>query len=112
MLARTKTVLGAFDHVLEVNGAPNYSAAQIDAIAHVLLPDVLTYKVGDNLGFAWFAGSGTPSLANLRLNGRKPADDVINAEFGLVTDFVINSDGVNANDSALPSSFPYLAAPH
>ena len=112
MLARTKTVLGAFDNVLEVNGAPNYSAAQIDAIAHVLLPDVLTYKVGDGHGFAHFAGNGTPSLANLRLNGRRLADDVINAEFGLVTDFVITDDGVNANDSSFSSSFPYLAAPH
>jgi len=112
MLARTKTVLGAFDNVLEVNGAPNYSAAQIDAIAHVLLPDVLTYKVGDAHGFAYFAGNGTASLANLRLNGRRLADDVINAEFGLVTDFVITDDGVNANDSSFSTSFPYLAAPH
>jgi hypothetical protein len=112
MLDRTKAVLGAFDHVLEVNAAPNYSAAQIDAIAHVLLPDVLTYKVGDSHGFAYFAGNGTASLANLRLNGRRLNDDVINAEFGLVTDFVITDDGVNANDVANSSTFPYLAAPH
>jgi uncharacterized protein DUF4331 len=112
MLNRTKAVLGAFDNVLQVNALPNYSAAQIDAIAHVLLPDLLTYKVGDSHGFAWFAGNGTATLANLRLNGRKLSDDVINAEFGLVTHFQINSDGVNANDKAFLSTFPYLATPH
>jgi Domain of unknown function (DUF4331) len=110
MLARTKTVLGAFDNVLQVNSLPNYTAAQIDAIAKVLLPDELTYKVGDTHGFAYFVGA--PSLANLRLNGRRPVDDVINAEFALVTDFNITSDGVNANDKTFLSSFPYLAAPH
>ena len=60
--------------------------------------------------FAYF--SGTPGLGTLRLNGRLPADDVINAEFGLVTDFQINSDGVDANDVAFPAAFPYLAAAH
>src|SRR5207244_518567 len=110
MLARTKAVLGAFGNVLSVNSLAHYTAAQIDVIAHVLLPDELTYKVGDAHGFAYFVGS--PSLADLRLNGRKPADDVINAEFALVTDFNITSDGVDANDVAIPGTFPYLAAPH
>lgn len=110
MLARTKAVLGAFDNVLQVNSLANYSAAQIDAIAHVLLPDELTYKVGDTHGFAYFVGA--PSLANLRLNGRRPVDDVINAEFALVTDFNITSDGVDANDVAANGAFPYLPAPH
>ena len=110
MLARTKTVLAAFGNVLTVNSLAHYSAAQIDAIAKVLLPDELTYKVGDTHGFAYFVGA--PSLANLRLNGRRPADDVINAEFALVTDFNITSDGVDANDVAFLGSFPYLPAPH
>jgi hypothetical protein len=110
MLARTKAVLGAFTHVLAVNSLHTYSAGQISAIAGVLLPDVLTYKIGDHHGFAYFTGS--VGLGNLHLNGRRPADDVINAEFGLVTDFQINSDGVDANDVAFPTSFPYLAAPH
>jgi hypothetical protein len=112
MLARTKAVLGAFNHVLTSNSLSAYSAAQIDAIAHVLLPDELTYKVADGHGFAWFAGNGSASLANLRLNGRRPINDVINAEFGLVTNFHITSDGVDANDVAFPGTFPYLAAPH
>ncbi len=110
MLARTKAVLGAFNHVLSVNSLNTYSAGQIAAIAGILLPDELTYKVGDHHSFAWF--SGPVGLGTLHLNGRKPADDVINAEFGLVTDFQINSDGVNANDVAFPAAFPYLGAPH
>jgi hypothetical protein len=96
--------------VLSANALNTYSAGQIAAIAGILLPDVLTYRVGDHRGFAWF--SGTVGLGTLHLNGRRPADDVINAEFGLVTDFQINSDGVDANDVAFPTSFPYLGAPH
>ncbi|MDQ6794605.1 MAG: DUF4331 domain-containing protein [Chloroflexota bacterium] len=110
MLARTKAVLGAFNNVLAANSLNTYSAGQIAAIAGILLPDELTYKVGDHHSFAWF--SGPVGLGNLHLNGRKPADDVINAEFGLVTDFQINSDGVDANDVSFPPTFPYLAAPH
>jgi len=110
MLARTKAVLGAFNNVLAANSLNTYSAGQIAAIAGILLPDELTYKVGDHHSFAWF--SGPVGLGNLHLNGRKPADDVINAEFGLVTDFQINSDGVDANDVAFPPTYPYLAAPH
>jgi len=54
-------------------------------------------KLGDPAGF---------------LNGRQPANDVIDAEFSLLTNGNITSDGVNANDSAFPTSFPYLASPH
>ena len=103
----TVAVLNAFGGVLTNAGATPYTPAQVDAIANVLLPDVLTLKLGSTAGFA----SGI-SLGTLALNGRKPADDVINAEFALVTNFNIVSDGVNANDVALPTSFPYLAAPH
>jgi hypothetical protein len=66
-------------------------------IADTLLPDVLTFQVGNGTGF---------------LNGRKLADDVINAEFGLLTDGAVTSDGVNANDSAFISSFPFLGTAH
>ena len=110
MLARTEGVLGAFNHVLAVNSLNTYSAGEVTAIGKVLLPDELTYKVGSTKPFASFNGS--VGLGHLVLNGRQPADDVINAEFGLVTDFQINSDGVNANDVAFPATFPYEAAPH
>jgi len=90
-------VLGAIDNVLETNAAPNYTGAQIDGIADVLLPDVLTFQVGNSAGF---------------LNGRKLADDVINAEFGLLTDGNVADDGVDANDVSFGTSFPYLAGAH
>lgn len=90
-------VLTAIDNVLEVNDAPSYTADQIKGIAKVLLPDTLTVKLGDGAGF---------------LNGRKPADDVINAEFSLLTNGAVTSDGVDHNDRTFPTTFPYLASPH
>ena len=89
--------LGAIDNVLETNAAPNYSDSEIAGIADVLLPDTLTIKLGDAAGF---------------LNGRKLADDVIDAEFSLLTKGNVASDGVNANDKTFKVNFPYLAPPH
>jgi hypothetical protein len=90
-------VLDAIGNVLDANGAPSYSTAQKNGIANVLLPDELTVKLGDAAGF---------------LNGRRLADDVIDAEFGLLTNGAVTSDGVNANDRAFLTSFPYLAKPN
>ena len=81
----------AIDHVLEVNAAPNYTAAEIRGIANVLTPDTLTIKLGLNAGF---------------LNGRRLSDDVINAEFSLLTHGNVTSDGVNANDCDVPGHVP------
>ena len=39
-------------------------------------------------------------------------DDVIDTELGLVTEGFITTDCVGANDVALPSTYPYLAAQH
>jgi len=89
--------LTAIDHVLEVNALSNYSAGEIAALANVLTPDMLTVKLGDPAGF---------------LNGRRLADDVINAEFSLLTHGNVTSDGVDANDKTFRSTFPYLAGPH
>lgn len=90
-------VLGAIGNVLTANSAPAYTPTQINGIAKVLLPDILTFQVGNGAGF---------------LNGRKLSDDVINAEFSLLTNTAITSDGVNANDKAFSAFFPYLAGPH
>ena len=90
-------VFQAIDNVLEVNGAPSYDDATIESLADVLLPDTLTIALGDPSGF---------------LNGRRLADDVINAEFGLLTNGNVTSDGVDANDKAFLANFPYEAAPH
>ncbi len=89
-------VLDAIGNVLTANSLSRYTAAEQEAIARVLLPDMLTFKVGDGAGF---------------LNGRQPANDVIDAELGLLTNGNVTSDGVNANDAAFTTSFPYLAAP-
>jgi Domain of unknown function (DUF4331) len=76
---------------------PSDDAGKINALASVLLPDILTVDVSNPAGF---------------LNGRQPSDDVIDAELGLVTEGFVTTDCVGSNDVAFPSSFPYLAAPH
>lgn len=101
-------VLNAIGNVLTTNMATAYTPGEVSAIAGVLLPDELTLTLGSSASFA----SGT-SLGTLALNGRKLGDDVIDAEFALLTNFVITTgDGVGANDKAFSSSFPYLASPH
>ncbi len=70
-------------------------AAYAATIAGVLIPDVLTFELGNSSGF---------------LNGRQLADDVIDAELNILTKGAVTTDGVNANDVAFPGVFPYLAA--
>ncbi len=79
---------------LEIFYGSGSSSAQ--AIADILLPDMLSYDPSSSAGF---------------LNGRGLADDVIDIELGLVTNGAVTSDCV-ANDSAFSASFPYLAAPN
>jgi hypothetical protein len=76
----------------------NAPASHASNTADLLLPDILTFDTSNASGF---------------LNGRRLADDVIDAELTLLT----NSsppigDGVNMNDKAFRSVFPYLAAPN
>lgn len=75
-----------------------YGAGSPDAqaLADFLLPDILTIDTSNPAGFP---------------NGRGLADDVIDAELGLVTNGAVTSDCV-ANDSAFSNSFPYLASPN
>ena len=65
----------------------------VNALADVLLPDILTVDVSNPAGF---------------LNGRGLADDVIDAEYALVTNGAVTTDCVS-NDSAFTDTFPYLA---
>lgn len=74
-----------------LNGGDSATAA---AIASVLLPDVLTIDISNAAGF---------------LNGRALADDVIDAELGLLSNGAVTTDGVNTNDKAFLTVFPYLA---
>jgi hypothetical protein len=68
-------------------------AADPAGLARFLLPDILTFTIGDPGGFP---------------NGRRLEDDVIDTELGLITNGAVTSDCV-ANDSAFQSTFPYLA---
>jgi hypothetical protein len=72
-------------------------AMKIAGLADVLLPDVLTFDTAKSDGF---------------LNGRRLADDVIDAELGLITEGAVKTDCVSRNDRRFLASFPYLAAPH
>lgn len=65
----------------------------VDVLTDILLPDILTIDTSSPAGF---------------LNGRSLADDVIDAELGLVTNGLVTSDCVD-NDSDFMSTFPYLA---
>jgi hypothetical protein len=74
------------------------SMSAADALAGALVPDIQTYN---------------SSMGTAFLNGRKPADDVITAELGLIfgSNTDLNDDHVDANDRTFGSTFPYLAAP-
>jgi hypothetical protein len=72
------------------------SQARADALANVLLPDILTLDTSSSAGF---------------LNGRKLTDDVIDAELNLITNGAVTGDCV-ANDSTFLSGFPYLGTPN
>ncbi|HJU52042.1 MAG TPA: DUF4331 family protein [Acidimicrobiia bacterium] len=65
----------------------------VETLTDILLPDVLTVDFGSVAGF---------------LNGRRLADDVIDAELGIVTNGAVTTDCVS-NDSAFSGTFPYLA---
>lgn len=67
--------------------------ATINGLADILLPDLLTIDTSNPAGF---------------LNGRGLADDVIDAEYALVTNGAVTTDCVS-NDSAFSDTFPYLA---
>ncbi|MEA2677165.1 MAG: hypothetical protein QOJ81_1306 [Chloroflexota bacterium] len=82
---------GYRDHAEDVLTA--LGAANPAGLAAVLFPDVLTFQTGNMAGF---------------LNGRRLANDVIDAELGLVTNNGITTDCI-ANDSAFPGVWPYLA---
>jgi Domain of unknown function (DUF4331) len=72
-------------------------AEKVAGLADVLLPDVLTFDTASSSGF---------------LNGRRLADDVIDAELDLVTEGAVKTDCVAQNDKPFLGSFPYVGRPH
>jgi Domain of unknown function (DUF4331) len=99
-----KSVLATFS-ALDDEGA--YSNRQLNTLAGVLLPDVITYD--------------TSTSAQGPLNGRALADDVIDAELNIVTggfpfpgrdgNGAIGSDCVGPHTD-YRRTFPYLGEPH
>jgi len=87
-----------FLHGLNDATDPNLGddAGKVQGLANILLPDILTVDLSMATGF---------------LNGRGLADDVIDAELGLITEGLITTDCVN-NDSTFESGFPYLGVPN
>ncbi len=83
-----------------------YDQATADFVTGLLLPDVLTLDTSSGAGF-----NDGP------LNGRQPAEDVIDFELAVVTGLfdeggngpVLTTDCVDANNVPFPSGFPYLA---
>ncbi len=65
--------------------------------AGVLLPDILPLDTASSDGF---------------LNGRQPADDVIDIELQIITGDMNAGDCVDQNDVQFPAGFPYLAEAH
>jgi len=82
-------------HLIAINNDPVYSQTLLDA---VLFPDVLVLDLGrPSSGF---------------LNGRRPQDDVIDIVLRAASKDALAGDGVNANDVAFLSDFPFFAPPH
>jgi hypothetical protein len=86
------------DEVVAVLTAFGNTTAQASGLASALLPDVQPVNTSTPSGF---------------LNGRRPQDDVITAELGLIfgSNAALNDDHVDANDRPFLPGFPYLAAP-
>lgn len=101
-----------FEAVLEFFGN---SPATADAIRGLLLPDVISITTAD-LGKA----TGTSFTGDTKghiLNGRTPAEDVIDLELFVVTGgldghAILSTDHVDANDATIMNRFPYLAPPN
>jgi hypothetical protein len=85
------------DEVIATLLALGNDEATANALADVLLPDLLTFDTSSSAGF---------------LNGRQVQDDVIDTELSLISGGAITTDCVDANDKPFPGVFPYLAAPH
>ena len=88
VIATLKAVSAAFSHP--------YTDAEASGLADVLIPDLLTYKVGDTTGF---------------LNGRRLKDDVIDTLLTVGANTPGASDCI-ANDSTFSSHFPFEGAPN
>ncbi len=96
------------DNLQKLSGldGDGYDRATADFVTGLLLPDVLTLDTTSDAGFV-----------DGPLNGRRPAEDVIDFELAVVTGLfdeggngpVLTTDCVDANNVPFPDGFPYLA---
>jgi hypothetical protein len=92
-------VLSRFDGVAQsLAGIPPRPASTLNAIADVLLPDVLPFNPAN------------PTTEGVT-NGRALRDDVIDNELPLVTNGLVTTDCVGPHTDYRPT-FPFLGAPH
>lgn len=94
-------IVGTLENInaLLGTGCADYDATTANAIANILLPDMLTYKVGSKADGTVF-------------NGRALKDDVIDAELSVTTNGCVASDNSDASGHTYLSSFPYLGVPN
>lgn len=90
-------VSGVVELITSLAGTADDPAAYGDAIAGVLLPDVITYNTAQPANFA-------------ALNGRALSNDVIDVALSVVAKTPL-SDCVG-NDSTFRASFPYIGVPN
>jgi hypothetical protein len=90
-------VSGVVELITSLAGTAADPAAYGDAIAGVLLPDVITYNTSQPANFA-------------ALNGRALRDDVIQVALSVVANTPL--DDCITFDSVLRDSFPYVGAPN
>jgi uncharacterized protein DUF4331 len=88
---------GALGLTADPTDCTDNNAATANAIANILLPDLITYD--------------TSTHAVGPLNGRALSDDVIDTELGLTTNGCVTGDGVGPHADYL-TQFPYLGQPH
>ncbi len=74
----------------------SYDEATLEALAGILLPDVLTYDTSQPASY---------------LNGRALTDDVIDISLSIVTGGAITTDGIGTHTDYL-AEFPYLGVPN
>jgi hypothetical protein len=88
----------AVTRILTFNGN---NLAHATAVANTVFPDVLTLNMTSNAGFV----TGP-------LNGRRWDDDVIDTELAVLTNGLVTTDNVPANDVPFLNDFPFFAPEH
>jgi hypothetical protein len=83
----------------QLNPTDPAAIAAADHLLAIGFPDVLRLDVTSTTGFATD-------------NGRRPTDDVISYELGLLTAGALLSQNLPANDVPSLSNFPFFAPPH